>query len=102
MAVLANRSRPAALDCRSDQKTDLATGAATLNISAEVILGVITALGAVLSGAVGKMWIWFTAELRECKDDRKSLNDRVEQMHQNIAEISTTVGRLEGRLSDDK
>jgi hypothetical protein len=48
------------------------------------------------------MWIWFTAELRECKDDRKSLNDRVEQMHQNIAEISTTVGRLEGRLSDDK
>ena len=90
------------MDCRSDQKENLATGAATLNISAEVILGVITALGAVLSGAVGKMWIWFTAELRECKDDRKSLNDRVEQMHQNIAEISTTVGRLEGRLSDDK
>ena len=90
------------MDCRSDQKTDLETGAATLNISAEIILGVITALGAVLSGAVGKMWIWFTAELRECKDDRKSLNDRVEQMHQNIAEISTTVGRLEGRLSDDK
>jgi hypothetical protein len=90
------------VDCRSDQKTNLATGAATLNISAEIILGVITALGAVLSGAVGKMWIWFTAELRECKDDRKSLNERVETMHQNIAEISTTVGRLEGRLSDDQ
>lgn len=90
------------MDCRSDQKTNLATGAATLNISAEIILGVITALGAVLSGAVGKMWIWFTAELRECKDDRKSLNERVETMHQNIAEISTTVGRLEGRLSDDQ
>jgi hypothetical protein len=80
----------------------LATGAATLNISAEVILGVITALGAVLSGAVGKMWVWFNAELRECKDDRKSLNERVETMHANIAEISTTVGRLEGRLSDNK
>ena len=90
------------MDCRSDQKKNLATGTATLNISAEVILGIITALGAVLSGAVGKMWIWFTAELRECKDDRKSLNDRVEAMHNNIAEISTTVGRLEGRLSDDK
>jgi hypothetical protein len=90
------------VDCRSDQKTNLATGAATLNISAEIILGVITALGAVLSGAVGKMWIWFTAELRECKDDRKNLHDRVEVMHNNIAEISTTVGRLEGRLSDDK
>jgi hypothetical protein len=81
---------------------DVATGGATLNISAEIILGVITALGAVLSGAVGKMWVWFNAELRECKDDRKSLHDRVETMHQNIAEISTTVGRLEGRLSDDK
>ena len=90
------------MDCRSDQKKNLATGAAALNISAEVILGIITALGAVLSGAVGKMWIWFTAELRECKDDRKNLHDRVEVMHNNIAEISTTVGRLEGRLSDDK
>ena len=90
------------MDCRSDQKTNLATGTTTLNISAEIFLGVITALGAVLSGAVGKMWLWFTAELRECKEDRKSLNDRVEVMHQNIAEISTTVGRLEGRLSDNK
>ena len=90
------------MDCRSDQKTNLATGTTTLNISAEIFLGVITALGAVLSGAVGKMWLWFTAELRECKEDRKSLNDRVEVMHKNIAEISTTVGRLEGRLSDNK
>lgn len=73
-----------------------------MNISAEVILGVITTLGAILSGAVGKMWIWFNAELRECKDDRKKLNERVETMHNNIAEISTTVGRLEGRLSDNK
>jgi hypothetical protein len=90
------------MDCRGDQKTNLATGLTTVNISAEIILGIITALGAVLSGAVAKMWLWFTMELRECKDDRKSLNDRVEAMHQNIAEISTTVGRLEGRLSDNK
>lgn len=102
MAVLADRSRLADVDCRGDQTTNLATGTAAVNISAEIILGIITTLGAVLSGAVAKMWVWFTAELRECKDDRKSLNDRVEAMHNNIAEISTTVGRLEGRLSDDK
>ena len=88
------------MDCRSDQKTNLATGTATVNISAEVILGVITTLGAVLSGAVAKMWVWFNAELRECKDDRRHLHDRIQTMHQNIAEISTTVGRLEGRLND--
>ena len=80
----------------------MVVGEDAVNISSEVILGIITALGAVLSGAVAKMWLWFTMELRECKDDRKSLNDRVETMHQNIAEISTTVGRLEGRLSDNK
>jgi hypothetical protein len=73
-----------------------------VNISAEVILGIITTLGAVLSGAVAKMWVWFNAELRECKDDRSHLHDRIQTMHENIAEISTTVGRLEGRLSDDK
>jgi hypothetical protein len=80
----------------------LATGAAAVNISAEIILGIITTLGAVLSGAVGKMWIWFTQELKECKEDRSHLHDRIQTMHANIAEISTTVGRLEGRLSDDK
>ena len=90
------------MDRGGDSSTHLATGTAAVNISAEIILGIITALGAVLSGAVAKMWLWFTMELRECKDDRKSLNDRVEVMHQNIAEISTTVGRLEGRLSDNK
>ncbi len=72
-----------------------------MNISAEVFLGVLTALGTLLAGAVGKMWIWFTAELRECKDDRKSLNDRVEVMHHNITDISTAVGRLEGRLNQE-
>ena len=88
------------MDCRGDQKKNLATGSTTLNISAEVILGIITALGAVLSGAVGKMWIWFTQELKECKEDRSHLHDRIQTMHENIAEISTTVGRLEGRLND--
>ena len=88
------------MDRPSHQETNL--GTAIVNISAEIILGIITTLGAVLSGAVAKMWVWFTAELRECKDDRKNLHDRVEVMHNNIAEISTTVGRLEGRLSDNK
>lgn len=69
-----------------------------MNVSAEVILGIVTTLGAVLSGAVAKMWIWFTGELKECKEDRNNLHARLEDMHTNIAEISTTVGRLEGRL----
>ena len=100
VVVLADRTRLAIMDRPGHQETNL--GTAIVNISAEIILGIITTLGAVLSGAVAKMWVWFTAELRECKDDRKNLHDRVEVMHNNIAEISTTVGRLEGRLSDNK
>lgn len=72
-----------------------------MNIPSEISLGVLTGLGTVLAAAVGKMWVRYTAELRECKDDRKSLNERVEVMHNNIAEISTAVGRLEGRLNQE-
>ena len=73
-----------------------------MNISAEVILGIITGLGAVLTGAVGKMWLWFTSELKDCKEDRDTLHDRIETMHASITEISTSVGRLEGRLGNEK
>jgi hypothetical protein len=72
-----------------------------VNFSAEVILGIISALGAILTGAVGKMWLWFTGELKECKEDRKALHLRTEDLHEKITEISTAVGRLEGKLSRD-
>lgn len=72
-----------------------------MNLSSEVILGIISALGAILTGAVGKMWLWFTGELKECKEDRKTLHLRTEDLHEKITEISTAVGRLEGRLSRD-
>ena len=65
-----------------------------MNLSAEIILTIISAFGALLTGAVGKMWIWFTAELKECKDDR-------EELHGKITDISLAVGRLEGKLSRD-
>jgi hypothetical protein len=72
-----------------------------VNLSSEVILGIISALGAILTGAVGKMWLWFTGELMECKEDRKALHLRTEDLHEKITEISTAVGRLEGKLSRD-
>ena len=71
-----------------------------MNISAEIILGIVTALGGLLSGAVAKMWLWFTGELKECKEDRKALHSRVEDLHSTITEISTAVGRLQGNKAD--
>jgi len=72
-----------------------------VNISAEVILGVVTGLGALLSGAVAKMWLAFTGELKDCKEDRKALHMKTETLHSQITDISTAVGRLEGRLGQE-
>jgi len=73
-----------------------------VNISSEVILGVVTAAGAILSGAVAKMWIWFTGELKECKEERKDLYKRVEEMHGQVTEVSTKVALLEQHVGDRK
>lgn len=63
-----------------------------------IFLGLIATAGAGLSGAVVKMWTLFHQELKECKDDRKALHDKTDDLHEKLTEISTTVGRLEGQL----
>jgi len=67
-----------------------------MNISAEMILGVIS----VLTAAVGTMWLAFTSELKECKEDRKTLHARTESLHIKMADVSMAVGRMEGRLAE--
>ena len=75
---------------------------AVVNISSEVLLGLVTAGGAILSGAVAKMWIWFTGELKECKSERKELYGRTETMHGQIMAISVEVAELKNKLDDGK
>jgi len=72
----------------------------SMNISSEVILGLMTTGGAVLAAAVARMWVWFTEELKECKGDRKELHGKIDVMHGRIAEISQTVGRLSGKIDE--
>lgn len=72
-----------------------------MNASAEMILGIVTCLSGLLSGAVAKMWVAFTGELQDCKEDRKALHVKTEILHSQITEISTAVGRLEGRLNNE-
>ncbi len=69
-----------------------------MNISSEIILGLMTAGGGVLATAVARMWIWFTEELKECKGDRRELHAKIDVMHGRIAEISQTVGKLSGKI----
>lgn len=71
-----------------------------MNVSSEVILGLMTAGGGVLAAAVARMWVWFTEELKECKGDRRELHGKLDVMHGRIAEISQTVGRLSGKIDE--
>ena len=76
-------------------------GSQPVNISSEVLLGLMTAGGAVLAAAVGRLWFFFTAELTECKTDRRELHGKLDIMHGRIAEISVTVGRMQGQMDKD-
>jgi hypothetical protein len=65
---------------------------------AETILGIVTGLGAVLTGAVGKMWVAITAELKDCKEDRNNLHKKVDELHDYTVNVASKLGRLEGLL----
>ncbi len=71
-----------------------------MSVSMETIQWLIAAAGAVLSGAVAKMWLAFNVELKDCKEDRKALHLRTEALHNKIADVSLAVGRMEGRLTE--
>lgn len=71
-----------------------------MSISIETIQWAIAGAGALLSGAVAKMWIAFNGELKDCKEDRKALHTRTEELHNKIADVSLAVGRMEGRLTE--
>lgn len=67
-----------------------------MELGAETVLGIVTGLGAILSGAVGKMWVAFTAELKDCKEDRNKLHQKVDDLHDYTVTVATKLGRLEG------
>jgi hypothetical protein len=62
------------------------------------LLGLITTAGAVLSGAVAKLWGWVAKQIADCEADRIVLHGRIETLHDEIVLISKNVGRMEGHL----
>ena len=69
-----------------------------MNLSTEVWLTIITALGAGLTGAVGKLWAWVAVQLKECRDDRVTLYGEIKGLNGTVSEIHHKMGRMEGRL----
>lgn len=69
-----------------------------MNIATEVWLAIITALGAGLTGAVGKLWSWVATQIKDCRDDRGVLYGEIKGLNTVVAEIHHKMGRMEGRL----
>jgi hypothetical protein len=82
--------------------SDAAERGGIVNISSEIILGFLTVAGGILSGAVAKIWLWMTAELNECKTERKELYARTETMHGQIMAVTVTVAELKNKLEDQE
>jgi hypothetical protein len=70
-------------------------------VSQEFLLTIVTGLGGLLSGAVAKMWVAFTAELKDCKEDRKEFRHKIDSLQTDMITVSSKLGRLEGKLEDE-
>lgn len=66
------------------------------------MLGIVTGLGALLSGAVAKMWLWIDKRIQDCEADRTSLHATITTMSGELQDISRTVGHMEGQLATIK
>ena len=71
-----------------------------MELSAETVLATVTGLGALLSGAVARMWVAFTSELKDCKEDRRGLHVKVDGLHTYIVGVASKLGKVEGLLQE--
>jgi TolA-binding protein len=60
-----------------------------------VAISAVTALGGVAT-SVGH---WVAKQLQECKSEHRESRIRIEELHEEIREISTSVGEMRGQLT---
>jgi hypothetical protein len=60
-----------------------------------VAISAVTALGGVAT-SVGH---WVAKQLQECKSEHRESRIRIEELHEEIKEISTSVGEMRGQLT---
>lgn len=57
----------------------------------------LAALSGVGTGA-GLLWKWIIKQLEECKGEHRQSRERIEELHEEIKEVSSSVGELRGQL----
>ena len=61
-------------------------------------MALITTAGAVLTGAVAKLWAWIDKRIADCEKDRTVLHEKVNTLNGDVLTISTTMVRMEEHL----
>lgn len=69
-----------------------------MNLTPEVLLGIITSIGVTLSGAITVLAKLMLTELTECKTDRKSLTAKTDVMSVKQVELAQEIGRMRGHF----
>lgn len=57
--------------------------------------------GAAASAATGAtaLWKWVARQLDECKAEHKASRERIEELHNEIKDVSISVGELRGQVT---
>lgn len=60
-----------------------------------------TVTGAIASAATGAtaLWKWVARQLDECKAEHKASRERIEELHNEIKDVSISVGELRGQVT---
>lgn len=54
--------------------------------------------GTIVAGATA-LWKWIAKQLEECKSEHKESRARIEELHNEIKDVSSAVGELRGQLT---
>lgn len=60
-----------------------------------------TVTGAIASAATGAtaLWKWVARQLDECKAEHKASRERIEELHNEIKDVSISIGELRGQVT---
>lgn len=68
-------------------------------IGHSTIYTVIIAVVTTISTGGAALWSWITKQLNECKAEHKESRNRIEQLHEDLKNISIEVGKLNGQVT---
>lgn len=70
-----------------------------MDVDATTALTAVTGAVGTVGTAVTALWRWIARQLEECKAEHRESRERIEELHNDIKQVSETVGELKGRLS---